>query len=73
MALEALMMEDKKFRCPRCRREKIVNHETMIRCVVCDLEFDKSDLERFAEEDILAVSEKRGIARVLLDEFWKDR
>jgi transcription elongation factor Elf1 len=72
MALEALMMEDKKFRCPRCRREKIVDQGTMIRCVVCDLEFDKSDLERFEEEDILAVSEKRGIVRVLLDEFLTD-
>jgi transcription elongation factor Elf1 len=72
MALEAFIMEDKKFRCPRCRREKIVDQETMIRCMVCDLEFDKSDLERFEEEDILSISEKRGIVRVLLDEFLND-
>jgi hypothetical protein len=44
----------------------------MIRCMVCDLEFDKSDLERFEEEDILSISEKRGIVRVLLDEFLND-
>lgn len=73
MALEAFIMEDKKLRCPRCRREKIVDHGTIIRCVFCDLEFDKSDLERFVEEDILAISEKREITRVLLDEFLKDK
>jgi len=72
MALEAFIMEDKKFRCPRCRREKIVDYESTIRCVFCDLEFDKSDLERFVGEDILAVSEKRKITRVLLSELLND-
>jgi hypothetical protein len=38
----------------------------------CVLEFDKSDLEMFDEEDILARSEKQGIIKVLLNEFQKD-
>ena len=44
----------------------------MIKCIDCGLEFDKSDLERFKEEDILAISEKQGIIKVLLEELQLD-
>lgn len=73
MALEVLILEDKKYRCPRCgSREKIIEHDEYIGCMSCVLEFDKSDLEMFDEEDILARSEKQGIIKVLLNEFQKD-
>ncbi|MCJ7650561.1 MAG: hypothetical protein MUP85_18275 [Candidatus Lokiarchaeota archaeon] len=66
-------MEDKKYRCPRCgSREEIIDHDESIGCVSCGLEFDKSDLEMFDEEDILARAEKQGIIKVLLNEFLKD-
>ncbi|MHA1376241.1 MAG: hypothetical protein ACTSR7_18340 [Promethearchaeota archaeon] len=61
-------MEDKKYRCPRCgSREEIIDYDDSIGCLSCGLEFDKSDLERFDDEDILARSEKQGILKVLLD------
>jgi DNA-directed RNA polymerase subunit RPC12/RpoP len=73
MTLEVLILEDKRYRCPRCgSREEILDHDEYIGCVNCGLEFDKSDLEMFDEEDILARSEKQGIIKVLLSEFLKD-
>lgn len=73
MTLEVKILEDKKYRCPRCgSREEIIGHDDFIGCMSCDLEFDKSDLEMFDEEDILARSEKQGIIKVLLNEFQKD-
>jgi ribosomal protein S27AE len=73
MALEVLILEDKKYRCPRCgSREEIIDHEEFIGCMSCVLEFDKNDLEMFDEEDILARSEKQGIIKVLLNEFQKE-
>ena len=72
MALEVIELKDKKLRCPRCRREGVLDHEMLIECPHCGLEFDKSDLERFDAEDILARSEKHGIIKVLLDELLKD-
>ena len=73
MALEVYILKDKKYQCPRCRRrEEIIDHDESIECVSCGLEFDKSDLEMFVEEDILARSEKQGILNVLLTEFLMD-
>lgn len=73
MTIEVFILEDKNYRCPRCRsREKIIDHENSIWCMSCDLIFDKVDLEMFDEADILARSEKQGIIGVLLGEFLKD-
>ncbi|MHA1670903.1 MAG: hypothetical protein ACTSV5_10035 [Promethearchaeota archaeon] len=73
MALEVLILKDKKYLCPRCgRREEIIDHNEWIECISCDLEFDKSDLESFDGDDILSRSEKQGIIKVLLDEMLKD-
>ena len=73
MALEVLLLKDKKYQCPRCgRREEIMDHDESIACLSCGLEFDKSDLESFDEADILARSEKQGILKVLLDGLLKD-
>ena len=73
MTLEVFILKDKKNQCPRCRRrEEIIDHDKSIECVSCGLEFDKSDLEMFVEEDILARSEKQGIIKVLLNEFLHD-
>jgi len=59
MTIEVLILEDKKYRCPRCgSRDEIINHNDFIGCVSCSLEFDKSDLEMFDKEDVLARSEK---------------
>lgn len=57
----------KKYRCPRCIRDEIIDYDNLISCVYFGLDFDKRDLDKFDEEDILAISEKRGILRVLLD------
>ena len=70
--LKAIVLTDKKYRCPKCRREEIIDQGEPIGCMPCDLEFDKSDLETFDEEDILARSEKQGIIKVFLDELRKN-
>ena len=53
-----------KYRCPRCRGAKILDYNFHIKCMDCNLEFDKRDIRRFDEEDVLALSEKYGILRV---------
>ena len=72
MTPKAIEVVGKKNRCPRCGRDKILDRNEMIQCIACGLEFDKSDLERFKNEDILAISEKQGIIKVLLDELSID-
>ncbi len=48
-------------------RGEIMDYNKVISCVYCGLDFDKSDFDKFDEENILAISEKQGILRVLLD------
>ena len=72
MTPKVIELKGKKYRCPRCGRGKILDRNEMIKCIACGLEFDKSDLERFKEEDILAISEKQGIIKVLLEELQLD-
>lgn len=72
MVLKVNVLTDKNYRCPRCKREEIIDQGESIGCVPCDLEFDKSDLETFDEDDILARSEKQGIIKVFLDELRKN-
>ena len=67
MTITTVLLKDMRYRCPRCMRGKIMDFNKLISCVYCGLDFDKSDLDKFVEEDILAISEKRGILRVLLD------
>lgn len=53
-------------------RGEIIDHDELIGCVHCGLDFDKSDLDKFDEEDILALSEKQGILKILLDDLSKN-
>jgi len=50
-------------------RGEIIDYDELIGCVYCGLEFDKSDLNKFDEVNILAISEKQGILKVLLDKL----
>ncbi len=58
-----------KNRCPRCRGSKILDYNFYIRCIDCNLDFNKRDVNNFDEEDVLALSEKQGIFRVLQEQF----
>ena len=52
----------KKYLCPRCRSEKIIDLGDVIECVICKDEFEKSDLETFEDKsNILSVREKKRI------------
>ena len=58
-----------EYQCPRCRGKQIQNYNLYIKCMECNLEFDKRDIRRFDEEDVLALSEKFGILRVLSEQY----
>ena len=45
--------------CPRCQNVGIIEHPDSIECQNCNLEFDKSDFDKFEDENILAIEEKK--------------
>ena len=52
-------MHGQKYRCPRCQNIAIIEYELSIECPYCKLEFDKRDLEKFDDDNILALEEKK--------------
>jgi len=55
------------FRCPRCKGKRLVIYDESFDCIDCNLEFEKADILRYDEEDILSVEEKSR----LIDSFKK--
>lgn len=60
-----------EYRCPRCRGAKILDYKFHIKCIDCNLEFDKRSIRGLDEENVLALSEKEGIIRVLQEQYNK--
>lgn len=58
-------MNGQKYRCPRCQNIAIIEYELSIECPYCKLEFDKRDFEKFDDENILAIEEKKDIVEKL--------
>jgi len=54
-------MVKKKYHCPRCGNEDIVNYTDSFDCPTCKLEFEKKDCDELEDSQILAVEEKLGI------------
>ncbi|MHA1376473.1 MAG: hypothetical protein ACTSR7_19520 [Promethearchaeota archaeon] len=61
----------KNYHCPRCWGAIILDCNHHIKCIDCNLEFNKRDLKIFDEDIILAQSEKEGILRVLQEQYNK--
>ena len=58
----------KKYHCPRCKNEKIIEYDDSFDCPICRLEFEKKNFEIFEDDEILAVEEKVKIVKTLLDD-----
>lgn len=55
-----------KLHCPRCKNKKIIDYGDTFDCPICNLEFEKKDLETFEDEsNILSIEEKLDVAKVL--------
>lgn len=59
------------YHCPRCWGANILDCNHHIKCIDCNLEFNKRDLRIFDADIILAQSEKEGIIRVLKEQYNK--
>ena len=57
----------RKYHCPRCKTEEIIEHDDSFDCPICRLEFEKKDCDLFEDDQILAVEEKKGIVRTLIN------
>lgn len=60
--MKTFKMEN-KFRCPRCKSEKVIDMGDTIDCPFCRLEFEKSDIKTLESNQILAISEKLSFVR----------
>lgn len=60
------------YHCPRCWGANILDYNRHIKCIDCNLEFNKRDFRIFDEDTILAQSEKEGIIRVLQEQYNKE-
>jgi intein/homing endonuclease len=58
----------RKYYCPRCHNENIIEYYTSIDCPKCRKKKKKKDLERFKDDEILAIEEKAEIAKILLED-----
>ena len=58
-------MVEKKYHCPRCGNEDVVNYTNSFDCPSCRLEFDKQDCDELEDSQILAVKEKLGFIEAL--------
>ena len=55
----------KKYHCPRCHNDKIIDYEDTFECPKCRLEFEKRDFELFDEDQILSIEEKLKLTKIL--------
>ncbi len=58
-------MVKKKYHCPRCGNEDIVDYTDSFDCPSCGFEFDKKDCDELEDSQILSVEEKLGITEAL--------
>jgi rubredoxin len=58
-------MHRHNYRCPRCQNIAIIEYELTIECPNCKLEFDKKDFDKFDNENILAIKEKKDVVEIL--------
>ena len=68
------MMEEtskKKFHCPRCKNENVIEFEEFIHCSKCDRDFDKELIGVVEDEYILSHQELGGILDAFSDEEKK--
>lgn len=55
--------------CPRCKGKRIIDYETIIECLDCNLEFEKKDIEEIEDKSaILSLQEKQSIIKALKDD-----
>jgi uncharacterized Zn finger protein (UPF0148 family) len=55
-----------KLHCPRCKNKNIIDYGETFDCPICNLEFEKKDLEKFEDEsNILSIEEKLEVVKVL--------
>ena len=54
-------MAERKYHCPRCGNEDIVDYTDSFDCPFCKLEFEKRDCDELEDSQILAIEEKLGI------------
>jgi len=60
-----MVNKDPGFSCPRCGNVRIIEYDNTIECPECKLEFDKSALEQFNNENVLSLNE----LKVIFDSF----
>ncbi|TFF90252.1 MAG: hypothetical protein EU548_03960 [Promethearchaeota archaeon] len=58
-------MTKRKYHCPRCGNEDIVDYTESFDCPSCKLEFEKKDCDELEDSQILAVEEKLGAVKGL--------
>jgi len=46
--------------CPRCGNIKLIVYTETFDCPICNKEFEIRDLERFDDDQILSIDEKKG-------------
>ncbi len=61
------MSEKNDIKYPRCGSVRIIEYDKSFDCVDCRLEFSKSSLEQFDEENILSFDESKKIHESLED------
>jgi len=55
-----------KLHCPRCKNEKIIDYGETFDCPICNLEFEKKDLELYDDEsNILSIEEKLEVLKTI--------
>jgi len=62
---------NRKYHCPRCKNENIIEYDDTFDCPACNQEFEKKDFDLFDEENILSVQEKLNISKAILEKNKK--
>jgi len=57
----------RKYHCPRCKTEEIIEYDDSFDCPICSLEFEKKDCELLEDDQILAVEEKLEIVKTIVN------
>lgn len=62
----------KKYYCPRCKNEKIIDFNDFIHCPKCNLDFDKEFFDVVDDENMLSRQELGGFIDAFNDEKKKN-
>ena len=57
---------DNELYCPRCHGDDLVDYGETFQCMDCDNEFEKDDIGKFDDDEILTIGEKLA----LRPSFW---